>query len=78
MALTYEMGKLDGIKEVLGSLPKGLFIGDMPPEEGKPYSYLGCYILKWGKEDEPTIGLSRLSDSEEWQVQLKEWGGADE
>lgn len=69
----YQEGKKDGRKEVIDALPKGLFIGDLPPEEGKPYSHLGCYILRWGKDNEPSIGLHRLSDDEEWQDKLKEW-----
>ena len=69
-----EAGKVLGRKEVVDNLPKNLFVGDLPPQEGKPYQYLGCYILKWGKEDKPTVGLCRLSDNEKYQAKLKEWG----
>lgn len=49
----------------------GFFIADSPVE-GKPYQYLGCYILRWGKDSEPSIGFNRLeSGSPEWQS-LKE------
>ncbi len=64
----------EGMRTVVENLPKGLFVADMPPEEGKPYSFLGCYILKWGKTTEPTMGLYRISDFEPWQAFKKEKG----
>ena len=72
--ISFKAGQETGRREVMDSLPKGLFIGDLPPEGGKSYSYLGCYILRWGKDNEPSIGLNRISDDEEWQAKLKEWG----
>jgi len=66
--------KQSGREEVLELLPKGLFIGDTPPQEGVPYQYLGCYILRWGKDSEPTVGFSRLSDNEAWQARCRDWG----
>ena len=60
------------VTDILDALPKGLFIGDSPPEEGKSYSHLGCYILSWGKDGEPSLGLRRLSDDEDWQVKIEE------
>ena len=62
-----------GMQTVVDNLPKGLFVSDSPPQEGKPYSHLGCYILRWGKDKEPTLGLCRLSDDEDWQSQLIKW-----
>ncbi|KKK69582.1 hypothetical protein LCGC14_2932590 [marine sediment metagenome] len=60
------------VREVLDALPSGLFIGDTPPVEGVAYVYLGSYILRWGEDTKPSIGLRRLSDDEEWQKKLEE------
>ena len=43
----------------------GLFQGTIPPVEGDLYLYLGDYILKYGKNSEPQIGLLPLYDVEE-------------
>ena len=34
----------------------------MPSEE--PIVYAGCYVLKWGREDEPTMGFIPIEDDE--------------
>lgn len=41
---------------------KNLLLAEKP-EEGKPYQFTGCYITKWGKIDEPTLGMIRFSES---------------
>ena len=46
---------------------KQLMVSEIP-EEGKGYQFLGCYILKWGKTDEPTLGLTRLSEDADFQA----------
>ena len=38
-----------------------LFYGE-PPIEGKPYQFLGSYILKFGKEDTPRMGFYEAED----------------
>ena len=61
------------IKRVFERIEKlNLFCGEQP-EEGKPYQYLGCYILKWGRDDEPSLGLVRLNETEEYQQLKKEY-----
>ena len=42
--------------------------------DDKPYQFLGCYITKWSKTDEPTLALTNFHKDEEWQAKLKEWG----
>lgn len=50
---------------------KQLMISEIP-EEGKPYQFLGCYITKWGRTDEPTLGLTRLMEDDEYkELKLK-------
>lgn len=41
---------------------KNLLLAEVP-EEGKLYQFTGCYITKWGKIDEPTLGMIRFSES---------------
>lgn len=52
-----------------------LFVG-IDIDETTPVVYVGCYVTKWGKTDEPTKGFYPLSDDEDWQVlqQLAEGG----
>ena len=42
---------------------KQLMISEIP-EEGHCYQFLGCYITKFGKTDEPTLGLTRLQEDD--------------
>ena len=44
-------------------------------EEGTPVVYVGCYVLRWGKEEKPTIGFIPLSDDEDWQALKSKWLG---
>lgn len=39
---------------------------DSPPREGEGYQWLGCYILKYGKVDQPkaTVGMRELEEKE--------------
>ena len=75
----FKAGKKAGIREVVEWINKShLFVARCPPQEGKSYVYLGDYILRYGKNLEPQVGFYRLSDSIEWQAELKEWGREDE
>jgi hypothetical protein len=61
--------KLAGIKEVVEWIEDRIFYcADTPPQEGVAYSYLGNYILRFGKEALPSVGFYELRDSPEWQV----------
>ncbi len=53
---------------------KNLMVSEVPVE-GKHYQFLGCYILKWGKTDEPTLGLTRLGEDEEYLAFKSRFGG---
>ena len=41
-----------------------LYEAHCPPVEGEEYTYLGSYILKWGKEPKPSVGLREF----DWQT----------
>jgi hypothetical protein len=60
--------KLELIKEMLPHIR--LFVGD-EPTEGKLFSYLGCYILRWGKDKNPTMGFQLLNDYIDLQENIK-------
>ena len=44
---------------------------DFPPEENKSYQYLGCYILKWNKTNEPSVGFKEI-EIPLWQYNLQQ------
>jgi hypothetical protein len=66
-----EQARKDTAKEIFEFLKSKQLMTSEIPEEGKPYQFLGCYITKWGRTDEPTLGLCRLSEDEEYRS-LKE------
>ena len=52
----------------------GLYHGEAV-EEGRPYLYLGCYILRWGKVCEPSMGFLHISDDPRYQALRQKWCG---
>lgn len=55
----------------------GLYYGE-PPIEGKPYQFLGSYILKFGEEDKPSMGFYEAEDcaglnEEQIKEAVSEW-----
>ena len=56
-----------------------LYYGE-PPIEGKPYQFLGCHVVKWGRTDQPTmafevedcVGLNPAAYRQVVEV-LREW-----
>lgn len=70
-----EISHKAGVREVVDWIKAhSILVADNQPQEGKSYIYLGSYILKWGKEAEPSYGFYELQDTKVWQAQLKEWG----
>ncbi len=62
-----------GINEVVEFINRLALYTAETAEEGKPYTYLGSYILKWGREAAPSYGFAPFDESPEWQAKLKEW-----
>lgn len=69
----YENGKQDGIREVVEFINRLAIFTAETAKEGEPYTYLGSYILKWGKEDIPSYGFAPFDECPEWQAKLKSW-----
>ena len=40
---------------------QGLYIGETPVE-GRSYIVLGCYITRWGRDEDPTYAFRRAPD----------------
>ena len=69
-----EVGVKQGRREVIEWIrQQHLFTGE-PPVEGKLYQFLGCYLTRWGKTDEPSMAFGRFTETEEWEAKEKEWG----
>ena len=62
-----------GIKEVVRWLNGCRIFTAEQVREGEKYTYLGSYILKWGKEGTPSYGFAPFDECPEWQAKLKEW-----
>jgi hypothetical protein len=61
----WQEGYQAGIKKALEEVEKlHLFTGEVPVE-GKDCQFVGCYILRWGKDKEPTMMFSKLGDTDE-------------
>ena len=35
----------------------------LPSDE--PIQFVGCYVLKWGKEEQPTVGFVEVEEKED-------------
>lgn len=51
-------------KEKREQLVNHLVYMDSPPNEGEAYQWLGSYILKWGKDEIPKVGVRELTEEE--------------
>lgn len=58
MALSYEMGKLDGRREVVEWIEKSYFLRDTEPSTTAPSN----------------VAWKFVQTSKAWQAKLKEWG----
>ena len=67
-------GQREGRKEVVEWINRCAIFTAEEAKEGDKYTYLGSYILKWGKEVDPSYGFAPFDECPEWQAKLKEWG----
>ena len=74
--INYEKSLIQqGRKEVMEwVISQNLLVADEPPMEGKPYQFLACHILKFGKTDKPLMALNRLSETDGWLTRFEKWG----
>ncbi len=42
-----------------------------PPVEGEPVTYVGTYVLRWGKEPEPTVAFAP-AELPAWQYHIQQ------